>query len=215
LRIAAFSACFVAVIVAALALSIARRPVVSEVGRDRLAIAIMGESPFDEHLSCAAAGHRRSPDADTLALTIAVTGVEAYARPAWMRYLKNLYLAAYFRAFRTLPDISVGPAQVSVRNIIRIAGWPATVSPERLTDDCANLSIAYCLLSGLRKNRPLTEENVADIARAYNGQKRSAVLEQSRQYVGLVSRIFAVTRDRLAHRVMAWQDRTMHDHICL
>jgi hypothetical protein len=215
LRIIALSSCFVAVIVVALASSITRRPVLPEAGRDRLALAIMGKAPFDEHLSCAAGGHRRTPNADTLALTLAVSSVEAYARPAWIRHLKSLYLAAYRGAFNTLPDISVGPAQVRVRNIIWITRWPITVSPEQLTNDCANLSIAYCLLSGLRNDRQLTEENVADIARAYNGQKRSAALEQSRQYVSLVSRIFALTRDRLAHQRMAWPERVMHDHICL
>jgi hypothetical protein len=207
---------YLVVLTTAVVLSISSRPIVPETGRENLAFAIYRQFPMAERLVCAGRGHRSSPEADTLALAIAIADVESYARPGWVRFLKDLYLATYQVTFGQFPDMSSGPAQIRITNIKRIAGLADSASLGLILNECDNISVAYCLVSELRDGRSLTADNVAAIARSYNGQTSSAKAEASLQYVDLIQRIFILTKIELDNfPVAGWEFGVVPRHICL
>jgi hypothetical protein len=208
---------YLTVVASAFVISVSGRHITSHAHRDRLADAILLQFPLAERLECAASGHDSNVEDDTLALTVAIAGVESYARPRWMRFANYVYVVINKRLFDRLPDVSMGPAQIRISNIRKIAE-PQNIVPQwidLISDECANMSIAYCFVEELRSGQPLGVMNIVALAQLYNGQRHSISAEGSLQYVDLVSRIFSIVRARLDETQSLWSlGRTNHRHIC-
>jgi hypothetical protein len=209
---------YLTVVILGFALFSSSRRIAPEAYRDRLANAIFARFSLMERVQCAQSGHRSSIDLDTLAFTVATADVESYARPRWMRFLQYLYAMTNLRFLNRIPDLSIGPAQIRLSNIRQIAKPQGTRSEwlNLVSDECVNMSIAYCFAERLRGGRPWTQENIAALAQSYNGQRRSVSTEGSLQYVYLVAHISSLIRVKLEN----WQGldagaEATHRHVCM
>jgi hypothetical protein len=223
-----FNACkatgYFAVIIGVLCLVFSSRPLVSDKSFDKLAMAIFSEFSTASRAVCAGGGHNSKIDLDSLALTVAIADVESYVRPAWRRFLQRNYLMINYYISKTIKDVSVGPSQIKISNVLGILHQ--NTSNELLfwaTDDCVNLSVAYCFVhklridvSGTLGGSSMTYDELTTVARLYNGQSDSALRESSLQYIELVRRLFAITRSHLNEILMPDGLKQVNQrHICL
>ena len=169
------------IVFSGLALFVQGRYITFGAARTKLAQAIYLQFPVAERMRCAARGHRLKVDSDLLASTVAIADVESYARPRWVRLAQSSYVLGNYYVLDRIPDISIGPAQIKPSNIAKIIPPRSDMSQwiQFVSDECAGLSIAYCFVHGLRMGHNLHREDVAAIARLYNGQGGSSGTESS------------------------------------
>jgi hypothetical protein len=131
---------------------------------------------------------RTSYERQSRALAIATAAVESHVRPAWVRDLKSGMAHARLVVFGTLPDFSLGIAQIKPSTA---AAWmtsptSGTTPPTPgqlwsvLNDDCPSLGLVYGYYMARSTEDP--REKVA----VFNGQAPQRARDRTNLYIAVV-----------------------------
>ena len=166
---------------------IATRKSATASAADRWAAQVVRGTDWTAMTRCNLAA-QTSYERQSRALTMATVAVESRVRPAWVRGLKSAAAHAQLVAFGTLPDISLGVAQVKP---LTAAAWTTSPtlganppSPDRLwsmlSDDCASLRLVYRYYT----SRP--NEDAREKVAVFNGQAPQRAHDPANLYVAVV-----------------------------
>jgi hypothetical protein len=167
------------------------KPTRPEPLQERLARAVTRTTDWARIRSCldrerVLPGDRTAKAAITQALATAVVAVESYARPSWIRSLEFTIARAYLATTGTLPDMSLGAAQMKPSTAVKIVAQtePSAALPvielwRRLKDTCESVRLARLYfnqnLAGDIARGELIDVRLGSTIATYNGQSAKRI----------------------------------------